>query len=238
MKYLGNAAIAVVVGGFAASPALAADLPRPPEVAPAAVFAPAPAPVDDRFAGPYFGVFGGYVWMDKDWYWPQFLTEIHQTAVGWLAGAEVGFRVRNGNFVFGGEADWAWTNATGLTDDCPNILFYCETDVHWLATVTAQAGFAVGPLLLYGETGVAFASETFTADGDLVNHWEYSLVNPGFVAGGGIVLGANNGIYVKAEYNFINFGVAAFTWTDGVYQEDLEITQTAHVLKIGLGFGF
>jgi outer membrane immunogenic protein len=221
-----------------AANALAADLPPPPEVAPAIIEAAAPAPVEDAFNGPYVGALGGYIRMEKNWYWPQFGTEVQHGVEGWLAGFEVGFRTRNGNVVAGAEFDWVWTNATGRSEDCPNILFYCQTDVHWLATTTAQVGFALGNILIYGETGVAFASETFTADGDIVNHWEHSLINPGLVLGGGIVLGSNNGLYVKAEYNYINFGTEAFTWSDGVWEEDVEISQTAHMVKIGIGFGF
>jgi outer membrane immunogenic protein len=233
-----NKLLAGLIGSVSmTSAAIAADLPPPPEVAPVAVVAPA-APVEEPFSGPYIGVLGGFGWFYKYWYWPQWNTETSHVAPGWLAGAEVGFRTRNGNFVFGVEADWMWTNATGVST-CPNAQNFddtCQTDIHWLATLTGQAGFAPGNVLFYAEAGAAVARESFIANGPTT--FTGSILNTGLVVGGGVVVAVGGGLTIKAEYNYIHFGTDAVPFTDGVLDDDFELTQHAHTVKIGLGFQF
>jgi hypothetical protein len=46
------------------------------------------------------------------------------------------------------------------------------------------------------------------------------------------------GMYIKAEYNFINFGTDAVTVDDGIATQDFDLTQRMHVFKLGVGFMF
>ena len=88
-----------------------------------------------------------------------------------------------------------------------------------------------------GSGELALAGDEFTAVGPTT--WNYPLVNFGFAVGGGVVFQTNSGFFIKAEYNFLHFGTDAFTWTNGLGAfENVEITQTAHVFKVGIGFRF
>ena len=218
--------------------AVAADVP---EVADVAIVAPpSPAPVaEEPFSGPYFSLLAGYGWFHKDWYFLQFETTTSHDAPGILAGAEVGFRIQNGNTVFGAEADWMWTNAEGVSL-CPNAQNFdetCHTDIDWLATLTGQVGFAPGNFLIYAEVGLALASENFAANGPTT--FTGSILNTGLlVLGAGVALNVGGGFTIKAEYNYINFGTTLVPFSDGELTDDFDLTQDAHTLKVGLGFQF
>ena len=68
-----------------------------------------------------------------------------------------------------------------------------------------------------GEGGFAFARETLTAIGPTT--FTATITNSGWSLGGGVVarLG-NGGLYLKAEYNYVNFGTENVVLTDGVLE--------------------
>jgi opacity protein-like surface antigen len=66
------------------------------------------------------------------------------------------------------------------------------------------------------------------------------MLNFGLAVGAGNVYQSDGGFFVKAEYNYLHFGTDAFpSWTNGAGQSEIvNITQFAHIFKVGIGFRF
>jgi outer membrane immunogenic protein len=241
--------VGAVATMLTASAAMAADPVIIPPPAPPPPPPPA-APVMD-WTGPYIGAVLGYGMGSKEWTFPAVgapagpldgsPVETHAVQ-GFLAGIEGGFRFGLGGVVLGVEADWAWTNISGSSLCGTGDAWTCMTDLDWLATVTGQIGFGAGSILPYFEFGVAFADENFTITGApfVAPGATGSITNRGWLLGGGVVfaMGGGSGLYVKAEYNYINFGTDPITVTDGAATQTFDLAQRLHTFKLGLGFMF
>lgn len=137
-----------------------ADLPSPEPLPPASYF---PAS-DYRWSGPYFGLNGGYGFGQSNWTLAGAATGNFNTE-GFLFGGTFGanFFQING-FVLGIEGDFDWSTLGGGSSAaaCAGIGApagaACSTGSHWLSTGRARAGYAFGPVLLYGTGGVAFSN--------------------------------------------------------------------------------
>lgn len=219
------------------SSAFAADVMPVIPSAPPSVIIPPPAPIAN-WNGPYVGAIFGYqtgptVWEDTTW------GDAPHTVNGILAGVEAGYRFQAGNLVFGIEGDIAWTNADGEVACGPLDEYTCATERNWIGTVTGTAGFALGPsVLVYAEGGVAFAGEDYAVTGPLLEPMTGEQINRGWLVGGGVVAQMGNGLYLKGEYNYINFGTDEVEVTNGILTEDFDLTGTAHVFKLGIGLQF
>lgn len=219
---------------FASATAVyAADVPVFPVPTPPPP--PPPAPAAFNWTGPYIGALAGYAWGEKEWDSFGGAPVAHGVA-GWLAGLEAGYRFQSGAFVFGVEGDWAWTNATGMSS-CAFGAYDCRTDINWLGTLTGQVGFAAGRFLIYAEAGAAVANEDFTATGPTT--YEGGLTNWGWLVGVGAAVGLADNLYLKAEYNYMNFGTDTVDpFTDGIGNAPFDLTQTIHRATVGIGFRF
>jgi outer membrane immunogenic protein len=185
---------------------------------PPSFITPPPGPVAN-WTGPYVGGIIGYLRSPTLWEDDTF-GDAPQTLSGMLAGVEAGYRFQAGNLVFGIEGDWAWTNADGAVDCGPGDAYACATDFDWIATITGTAGFAIGQnLLVYAEAGVAFADQNFTVTGPALDTMTGDQINRGWVIGGGAVAQLGNGLYIKGEYNYINFGTDEVEVTNGILTE-------------------
>ncbi len=96
---------------------------------------------------------------------------------GPLGGGTLGYNYQVGKWVYGFEADAAWTNTQGSTQCAPlstplvfggsvnNALFQatCHDTMNWTATAEGRLGYAWTPrTLLYAKGGAAFADEKFS----------------------------------------------------------------------------
>ena len=93
---------------------------------------------------------------------------------GILGGGEIGYNYQTGSWVWGLEADLAWTNARGskacgnlvstLPGEPANALFNstCHDNLDWLATVTGRVGYSWGRALYYVKAGAAWTHEEFS----------------------------------------------------------------------------
>jgi opacity protein-like surface antigen len=94
---------------------------------------------------------------------------------GPLGGGTFGYNYQVGKWVYGFEADAAWTSTQGSTQCQPlwmpatglfnNSLFQttCHDNLNWIGTAEARLGYAWTPrTLFYGKAGAALAGETFS----------------------------------------------------------------------------
>lgn len=238
-KMLAAAAVVVALP-FAAQ---AADAALPYEDVPyeeAAVFS---------WEGFYAGLHAGYGSADRDWNGTgMFDTPIDDRffqydMTGALLGGQVGYNWQKDNWVFGVEADVAWSNMDDFLSESPFLATYdVDSEVEWLATVRGRVGFAWDRILLYGTGGVAFAGVDTKVTGDFSQTDKASATHTGWVLGVGAEAMVTQKISVKLEYLHADFGKEDYNYnlypgpttneTNGRADLDLDM------VRLGVNFHF
>jgi outer membrane immunogenic protein len=229
---------------FAASPALAADLPMappPPPQAPAA-YVPTVAPVYN-WGGIYIGINGGYGFGNSNWNaTPGLGTGLVGTGDfnidGALAGGTIGANFQSGQFVFGVEADGDWTNIQGNTSAADCAGFTCQTSNEWLATLRGRVGYAFDRVLVYATGGGAAGDvkATFTVPGFAATSSDNTEF--GWAAGGGVEVGLTENITAKAEYLFVDLSNGSCSVTACGAFAAVPVQFDASLVRAGLNFKF
>lgn len=225
-------------------PAVAADL---------MVTEPAPVVASAYdWSGAYVGAFGGYASGTVDWtgdfYVGPTLADSENGSFdvdGWLLGGTVGVNMQSGAFVFGVEGDLAWANVSGegeAIDDPGPDASYPSMTLDYLGTLRVRAGIAADSVLIYATGGLAAGGGDITItnlDG-LGDDRTEGYTAMGWAAGVGAEFAIAENMSVKAEYLYtslstddVSFGPADPA-TDVIINGDL----TAHVVKLGLNYGF
>jgi outer membrane immunogenic protein len=253
-----NLKLALLFACFAASPALAADLP-PPVLPPPPAYLPAPAPV--------FNWTGFYIGGNVGWGWtytnltdvgPGFPgpgvpattqvfplgTQNNLSQNGFLGGGQIGFNYQINRFVVGVEGDFDAT-AIKHSESAGGFGGGTYTDP-WTSTLTARVGYALDRALIYGKGGGAWMQEKYNLtapDGSAAtgtfNRW-------GWTAGIGFEYAVLRNLTVKAEYDYMNFGTQnqlltpnALDLTTGNVTGDTNSSKlSASVVKVGVNWLF
>jgi outer membrane immunogenic protein len=252
MKKLFVAGIAAAA--FCGAPALAADLP---------VKAPA-----YKAVAPMFNWTGFYVGGHVGWAWVRASTTIVSDPSGafppgfnfccdrdgFIGGAQAGFNWQTGQWVFGVEGDWSWTNSSRVvistSPTIPGVVRTATADDHWYATATGRIGYARDNWLLYAKGGAAWFSETdgnpsttglpvgTTVAAD-VDH-----IHLGWTVGAGIEWALWPNWSAKIEYNYMDFGTERVRYVivsppaaAGTFGE-ADLPNKVHAVKVGLNYRF
>lgn len=209
-------------------PAVAADLPArrmPVKAMPvvAAVY---------NWTGFYVGVQAGYAWGE--------LTSDVNTAVdhkpkGGLFGGQVGYNWQQGQFVFGAEADLAYSPVKGEDRGVvPGpFTFAAESEMKYLGTVRGRLGVASDRVLFYTTGGFAWSKVDATMTVVGVGSGNDTLNLSGWTAGGGIEYAFTQNFTIRAEYLYVDFSkeltsvnIAGFPFND-VADKNLNIVRFA-----------
>jgi|RhiMethySRZTD1v2_1073278.scaffolds.fasta_scaffold330730_2 outer membrane immunogenic protein len=208
-----------LAAAFAASPALAADIP---------VKAPT-APVYS-WAGSYMGLNAGYGWgrfkvkdpteFDSDG--PVFrYADFDFNGSGWFFGLQNGYNWQSGAWVFGYESDLQLARINGdktfraAIFNFPDNTFDTgvSSDINWFGTIRARLGYLLTPTtMIYGTGGLAYGevrsqlSFPFTSGAPLRFVAVDTHTRYGYSAGGGIEHKIAPNVSVKAEYLYVNLG--------------------------------
>lgn len=167
------------------SPSTAADLPRPVFKGPAYV-----APVF-TWTGFYAGVNGGYGWGTSSWDpGPSFDTK------GWMAGGTLGYNLQTGNFVWGIEGDFDWTDIKGESGAVSSRL-------PWFGTVRGRIGYAFDRFLPYFTGGAAIGDVKMNTGAGKDQEWKI-----GWTIGGGVEWAFLGAWSAKIEYLYADLGTA------------------------------
>ncbi len=221
-----------------ASPTLAADLGGPRRLP------PPPSAFDEPYAPPsrpplwqglYWGLSGGYGWGNSD---SSF--DISDSAStdpeGYLASATVGYNMLLGSSLLVGiEGDLGVMDISADDEELAGGQIYRTSFGPWWGTLRGRAGIALGPLLLYGTGGLAFASldnVSLDLQGDKASDSE---LRAGWVVGGGAEFAFSESVSAKIEYLHMDFGSTdGLTATGQNYSFDNEVD----VVRAGLNFRF
>jgi outer membrane immunogenic protein len=198
-----------------------------------------PAPAVFNWSGLYAGLHAGYGWGDT----------VHANNIGvstgdfgvsgGLAGVQLGYNWQSGQWVYGFEADVAWTGIDGsIVSVCTPAT--CKTDVDWLATIRGRSGFIWDRYLMYATAGVAFADVNGTIDGGAVGVFGSSRTRTGWTAGAGIEGAFGSRWTAKLEYLYVDLGDANFYsfFVGGVGTVVGNVDTRLHLLRVGLNYKF
>ena len=244
--------VALVAAVAMSSSAYAADLGAKP------VYKAPPVMVAYNWSGVYVGAHVGWGWQQADATLtaspsPAFpLGTVFQTrADGILAGGQIGVNWQTGNWVFGLEGDFSWTNADGSVTSAgfiPGVGAVGLTgtiDFNWLATATGRVGYAANNWLFYVKGGAAFADfdvgGTVTTVGVLTNTINtVSDTRTGWTVGVGVEHGFAGNWSWKLEYNYMDFGDETYnlTATPAAGVTTISHDLTVHAVKFGLNYRF
>jgi outer membrane immunogenic protein len=191
------------------------------------------------WSGFYAGLHAGYGWGDRDWDDDDgdFDDDAFRYDLrGAVAGGQIGFNFQADSFVFGLEADGAWSD---MRDNVAEPVFGpfhvdAEAEVDWLATVRGRAGFAWDRFMVYGTGGVAFAH--VDTDVTFFANDSESATHTGWTAGVGVEGMITERISVKAEYLHADFGKEDFNYFgDNIEGEaDLDLD----IVRVGVNWHF
>lgn len=210
-----------------AGPALAADMPiRTPKPAYKAPYA---MPVYN-WSGPYVGVTAGYGWGDSTHTDPTAGTTSGSFDVnGWLVGGTFGYNWQQGAGVFGLEADFSWSNVDGGNAG-GTLVAPVRTELDYLGTLRARAGFVADASLFYVTGGAAFADVRASMPGVASgSDWRW-----GWTAGAGVETMLSQNWTAKLEYLYVDLGDKTYYTAANPTRADL----TSHIVRVGLNYKY
>ena len=150
---------------------------------------------------------------------------------GALAGGTLGYNVQLGGWVFGIEADAAWTNIKGsTTTNCPAG---CTTSSDWLGTARARVGYAFDRFMPFVSGGASFGD----VSGSNGAGGSFSDVKTGWTAGGGLEYAFLGNWSAKFEYLYVDLGKAGCDAACSA-GSPFDVTFTSHIIRGGLNYRF
>lgn len=189
--------------------------------------------------GFYVGLNGGYAWGSGD---PIIVTQGVTTGAldaidpsGFFGGGQIGYNAQFGNFVLGLEADLQGGDISGSTSGNAGALgpFAASSEVNWLSTVRARAGFAADRMLIYATGGVAWADMDFSlSDGATTFTGNDTLT--GYAVGAGIEWALASNWTARAEYLYVDLEDAKFSGGGTAASFD----NAFHTMRVGLNYRF
>lgn len=192
-----------------------------------------------NWSGFYVGVHAGYAIADAQGVWDS-AGAVHQWSRndlrGGLWGAQVGFNVQQGMFVWGAEADYSWARLSkDVVDGEADIQTARLRD---FGTARARAGIAVQNWLFYGTAGFAWANARATTENGVNPALELNAV--GIAYGAGVEVGFGGGWSLKGEYLHLAFGESKdfpLTFTDADVGDHFKL-KDVDLIRVGLNYRF
>lgn len=177
--------------------ATAADLSPPP--------AYVPAPQVFSWTGFYIGGNAGYGWTNGS----GTLTTATGTESftvsgnGFLGGAQAGYNWQVGPAVFGAEADFQGTTASGPFGATAGPTISATEKVPWFGTVRGRLGYAIDRVMLYATGGAVYGDTTLNGTVSTVGPFSNSTTFWSWTAGAGVEAAFWGCWSAKLEYLYI-----------------------------------
>lgn len=208
-----------------ATSASAADLPpqQPSPYRPPAVVSPA-----FDWTGFYIGAMGGYGWSNS--FTIGGIAVSNPDFSGGFAGGTLGYNVQMGQFVFGVEADAAWSD---INHTETVFLVTAQDKLQSFGSVTARGGVAVNNVLIYGKGGYAWTDNQISASALGLTFSESHFHN-GWTIGGGVEWAVAGPWSVKGEYMFARYLNETYLAALG----GVTLAADVHTVKLGINYRF
>ena len=183
------------------APASAADMRRPPPVAPVV-----PVAYVHNWTGFYIGGHIGGAWSDRCLTVTTFVGSACNDTSGWLGGGQLGFNFQTGQFVFGVELSGSWSDIGGgnASGTLPGGWWF-SSDGKSLVLLTGRIGYAFDRVLIYITGGGAWARNTVDLfNGAAVTSVEFD--RQGWTLGAGFEYAFSPNWSFAGQYNFVDLG--------------------------------
>ena len=202
VRVLGLGAILVAGGIGAAAAADGLPLPPPPPLPP-----PLPMPVVQVFSwtGFYIGANAGWGWTNGS---GTFTTPLGADPFtvnnnGFLGGAQTGYNWQMGPAVFGAEADFQGTTASGPLSATAGPTVSATAKTPWLGTMRGRVGYAMDRVLLYVTGGAVYGNSTWNGTVSSVGSFSSSTTFWTWTAGLGAEMAFWDCWSAKLEYLYV-----------------------------------
>ncbi|MGE0231142.1 MAG: outer membrane protein [Flavobacteriaceae bacterium] len=216
---LGRKSMIAAGAMFLAVPAMAADMPQPQANNP--VYQQAPTQAAYLWSGPYIGLNAGYGWGNADSVVGG--APITVDPDGFIGGIQGGINFQSGNFVYGVEGDFNFSDADA------GALGY-GVEQNWLATIRARLGVAFDRSLIYATGGAAFTDVNVRLAGSGAT----STSLTGWTLGAGWEYAVNDRFTVRAEYLYNDFSDENLLL--GVTPANVDLNQS--IARVGVNWKF
>lgn len=174
---------------------------------------------------------------------------------GFIGGAQIGYNWQTSRYVYGLEADISFTDVsdsgnfvtpqinTGLAQG--NVF---KSELNYLGTARARAGYAFDRTLVYGTGGLAFGRTTrsvdmFSPTGVKQFTDEKEETKFGYAVGAGVEYAITQHLTFKTEYLYYDLGdedldVSAIAGTGVAGGYDSKFENDGHILRVGVNYKF
>lgn len=215
----------LVLASFVSGAAVAADMRAPVYKAP-----PAPLPPVNIWSGFYIGAMGGYASQESTT-----VNGVDLSLDGGFAGGTIGYNWQTGQFVFGLEADAAWTD---IKESAAALGVAVDARVRTWGTVRGRIGMAFDTVLLYATGGYAWADNRINiAVPALAIAASDSNFHHGWTVGAGLEWMFAPKWSFKAEYLYRDFG--GENYFNGVFPGGFDSGSFGfHSAQVGVNFHF
>lgn len=217
--------LGLALASFVSGAAVAADMRAPYTKAPAV--APPPIAI---WSGFYIGAMGGYASEDGST-----INGVDLSMDGGFAGGTIGYNWQTGQFVFGLEADAAWTD---IKESAAALGVAVDARVRTWGTVRGRIGMAFDTVLLYATGGYAWADNRINiAIPALAIAVSDSNFHHGWTVGAGLEWMFAPKWSFKAEYLYRDFG--SENYFNGIIPGGIASGSTSfHSGQVGVNFHF
>lgn len=216
--------------------------------------------------GLYFGVHGGGAWgsakvHDQFIYNADPIFDGNGDSTGAIGGAQAGYNVQRGHFVFGVEADIGYLGLSARGSDAGfgggyAISGQYETSGGMYGDLTGRLGYAADRVLLYAKGGAAFLDADVKADYKGDNYWHdgrsvfhlgHSDTLTGWTIGAGAEYAISPSWSIKAEYQHFDFGSMSYATKEScvgishnnkscIIDGKTDTSITADAVKLGINY--
>jgi outer membrane immunogenic protein len=190
------------------------------------------------WTGWYFGAFGGVGTGDAELNATDGTDDLSVdiSSSGAFGGGQAGFDYQTGNWVFGAVADIAATSYGAdaeLSGDFGEAS--AESQLDYLGTVRARAGWAMDRTLFYGHGGFAYGKmdQEVRIGDDTV--FEGDTTKTGWTVGAGIEHAFTDNLSFQTEYSYVDLGDDEVFSGGGVTVEE---DTSFHMIKAAVNFRF
>ena len=202
LRALGLGAI-LVVGGLRA--ALAADaMPPPPLLPPPPPVLPVPVMQVFSWTGFYIGGNAGWGFTNGSGTFTTALGADPFTVKtnGFVGGAQVGYNWQTGPMVFGAEADFQGTAASGSLSATAGPTISATAKTPWFGTLRGRVGYAFDSVLVYATGGAVYGDSSWNGSVSTVGNFSSATTFWTWTLGAGVEAAFWGCWSAKLEYLF------------------------------------
>jgi outer membrane immunogenic protein len=202
LRALGLGAI-LLIGGLRS--AMAADaMPPPPPLPPPPPVLPMPVVQVFSWTGFYIGGNAGWGFTNGSGTFTTALGADPFTIKtnGFVGGAQVGYNWQTGPMVFGAEADFQGTAASGSLGATAGPTISATAKTPWFGTLRGRVGYAIDSVLLYATGGTVYGDSSWNGSVSTIGNFSSATTFLTWTVGAGVEAAFWNCWSAKLEYLF------------------------------------